>query len=265
MTVAIPGDPNTFNTTITAPTGGDARNAASVATPLEQLANRTAFLKNRLDNGVKRIRQFDDLAELKAATGLTDGEHCFVRDDDYFGLYEYQIASTTPQSLPWIVVPDAPTPGRYFHSCLRLIDYNTGAPRAAVKPTFCPKPLAYNVSNGTPSITATSWTTILTLSVTLAVDDLVSIDATVDAWMASSPLDASRLTLFVERPDTTEVQLGTYITAQVWREGRTLTRVYEAAAAGAHIFKLKGLVLNGSDTLNINYDIGALRCLILEK
>jgi hypothetical protein len=42
-------DVSTFTDPVTAPAGGDVRNAASVVDPVQKLANRTRWLKNRID------------------------------------------------------------------------------------------------------------------------------------------------------------------------------------------------------------------------
>lgn len=94
--------------TQTAPAQGEARTAASVATPLQNATDRSQYLKRRLDliqtedEGVRRLRVVASVAALQAVTDHVDGTIIEVAD---VGLYRFDGASALSQLLPRIVQP----------------------------------------------------------------------------------------------------------------------------------------------------------------
>jgi hypothetical protein len=90
-------DSVTWATSISAPASGDLRRALTVETPLQQLANRTAYLKDQTEvTGVKRIQYVADFSAAAALTGLTDGDLVLI---GRYGLYIY--GNTVSLTSPW--------------------------------------------------------------------------------------------------------------------------------------------------------------------
>lgn len=68
-------DVDEFTSPCSAPADGDTRNAASVLTPLQKLANRTRYLYNILTStGVQKIRTVGSTAAMKGLSGMAAGD-----------------------------------------------------------------------------------------------------------------------------------------------------------------------------------------------
>lgn len=121
MPVTLTDDPSVFPD-IQAPVGADGRDAASVAVPLQRLANRTRQTKNRVDfiapstDGVRVFRTVASIAALQAigAPDHIDGSYAVVED---IGFYRYDVDSLTAALSPVVVQPTdvigGGTPGRW--------------------------------------------------------------------------------------------------------------------------------------------------------
>lgn len=92
----------TFYNTCTGPTGGGARTAASVNTPLQTILDNTGYLKNLFDasNGVKRIRRYTTVSAAKAETGFADGDTAIVTGA---GVYLFSASSTVAGDDRWVL------------------------------------------------------------------------------------------------------------------------------------------------------------------
>jgi len=92
----------TFYSTCTGPSGGGARTAASVNTPLQTILDNTGYLKNLFDssNGVKRIRRYTTVSAAKAATGFADGDTAVVTGA---GVYLFSASSTVTGDDRWVL------------------------------------------------------------------------------------------------------------------------------------------------------------------
>lgn len=92
----------------TSPVAGEPRTAGSVETPLQNAADRSQYLYDRLmfvdptREGARRLRRFANLADLKAATDIPTGTVALV---DGVGLYEYDSASTAAELSPVAIKP----------------------------------------------------------------------------------------------------------------------------------------------------------------
>lgn len=105
------------------PVAGEPRTGTSVETPFQQAADRTQYLKDRLDfidstkEGARRIRRVASLTALKALVDRPDKGFCFV---DTHGLYQFDAASLAVSFDPIIVRPtDLATDGvagRWLHA-----------------------------------------------------------------------------------------------------------------------------------------------------
>lgn len=104
MPVDIPGSSASYPANVRAPVGGESRTAASVSNGLTDLANRTAYLKGVLDDGVQKIRTLDNIAALKALTGMSTNDVAFVPGKR---LYRFNGASSVAGDDDWIVTPDS--------------------------------------------------------------------------------------------------------------------------------------------------------------
>lgn len=110
-----------FTGTITAPSDGDARNAASVLGPLRALTNRTRYLLNRILGGIPRIQFFGDLAGLQnvPTSESLHGNIAVALDAmGRTGIYVYRTDFSGPNAHPYIVKPAGVadgTAGRWVH------------------------------------------------------------------------------------------------------------------------------------------------------
>lgn len=99
------------------PNGGDARNAASIRPGFQALTNRTAYAKNLLDTGVKRVRTFASLSAMRGAAAPSSGEHGVVPD---YGLYQYISSSTQADDTINVIQPTAVSGAGRWHQVNRL-------------------------------------------------------------------------------------------------------------------------------------------------
>jgi hypothetical protein len=125
-------DPSIFPVQ-TSPVAGESRTAISIETPLQNSANRSAWLKSRLDyvdpsgNGARRLRAVTSIAALRALTDLTTGV-CVV---DGVGLYVYMPSSTATELEPFVVKPTSVGggAGRWHWEALAALDVANGIPK----------------------------------------------------------------------------------------------------------------------------------------
>lgn len=112
-------DVDAFTAPIVAPADGDTRDAASVLTGFQGLANRAKYLYERvITDGVRKVRRFVDTTALKALTGQSHGDIAIVDTDTYLGLYIYDTTVSGADVNPWALKPNGfadGTPGRWRH------------------------------------------------------------------------------------------------------------------------------------------------------
>lgn len=112
----------------TTPLGSEARNAASLATSLQQQSNRSYYVQQLCEVlGVPRIRAVTDIAALQALslTGITDGDLRLITGTEFFGVYRYVAASVAAAAQPWIVQP-AVGSGRWIHTMYDAVGASNG-------------------------------------------------------------------------------------------------------------------------------------------
>lgn len=107
MPKSLTGNPALFPAQ-TSPVAGEPRTSGSIETPLQNAADRAQFVYDRMmfvdptRDGVRRLRRFATLADMKAEADLTDGGVALV---DGVGLYEYRAASTASELSPVAIKP----------------------------------------------------------------------------------------------------------------------------------------------------------------
>ena len=123
MPTNLVGNPASFPTQ-TAPVGGDPRTASSVSTPLQNAADRSEYLKDRLifldpnQEGVRRIRNVTGgPAAIQALTDHSDGD--FILEMSTGFLYQYFASSAATVTTYGIIKPtDVVGNGRWISSLL---------------------------------------------------------------------------------------------------------------------------------------------------
>lgn len=178
-------DSSTFTSPIQVPTNGDPVDAGP-SDPLragfQGLANRTKYIKDLLDGGVRRVQYYSSTAALAAVTGMVNGDVAIV-NSTYLGLYIYDTSNSGAAVLPWFVKPDGyadGTPGRWrhlFHSfgvnASSSLDENRWAIPVANAMPMAPQ---FITSNSTPVTLSGSYQDVgpsLSLASLLAGDVLV--------------------------------------------------------------------------------------------
>jgi hypothetical protein len=102
----------TFDATVPTPDDGEGATGAGLDGMAQPLANRTQYLKAKVDaDGVPRIARSADITALKAVTGMVTEDLRYVPGN---GLYRFDSASATGELLPWVVQPNAGS-GRWHH------------------------------------------------------------------------------------------------------------------------------------------------------
>lgn len=111
-------DSSTFTSPIVVPTDGDTRNAASVLTAFQGLANRTKYVKDFLDNGVPKLRFASNATALKALTGMTDKEVCLV---PMVGVFFFRSGAAGSEVGTWLYPADDAS-GYWYNALVSLYD-----------------------------------------------------------------------------------------------------------------------------------------------
>ena len=92
-----------FPVPVSVPKDGELATGAAFETPYQQLANRTAYLRQKVEViGVDRIHRAGSFAGLKAVSGMAPLD---LRVVDDFGIYWYDPSSTLGEALPHLVRP----------------------------------------------------------------------------------------------------------------------------------------------------------------
>lgn len=104
---------DTFTAAVPSIDDGDTASGPVFTSPVQALANRTKYLKARIEtDGVKKRYRVATLAALKALTGLADGDVVVVLASNVE--YIYRAAASDVSDGSFIVTPDAPTTGRFL-------------------------------------------------------------------------------------------------------------------------------------------------------
>jgi hypothetical protein len=213
--------------TQTAPIAGEPRTAAGIELPLQNSADRTAYLKDRLDfldatkEGARRLRRFASIAALKASTDHDEGT---VAQVDGVGLYQYDSASAVAELSPLVLAPTdvGGGAGRWLVVGYGMLDVANGIPKldgSAKLPTARlaaadgdGRIVASAVRNGlvdlqflTITSASTTSTTLVdisgTLSVTAAIGDRLEISLSCKARNTSGGAEG-QLKIVLTQPDT---------------------------------------------------------------
>lgn len=113
----IPGNSASYPANIQVPEDGDRRNAASVATALEQLADRTAYIYAKgIIDGATKVKRVSSSAVLKAiaSADVQDGDLRRVANS---GIYVYFDTLSVAELAPFVYRPDdvdPQDPGRWI-------------------------------------------------------------------------------------------------------------------------------------------------------
>lgn len=98
-------DVSTFTTPVLGPAGGEARTAASVLTGLQALANRTAYINDRLVAGITHLRDVADAAALRAISTHANGDVAALQGGNNGRVFIYDAASTKLDDGVLVVKP----------------------------------------------------------------------------------------------------------------------------------------------------------------
>lgn len=158
----LPGDPATYPANVRAPSDDENRNDTVFGRPLQDLADRTAFLHRR-DVGLSVASLFD----LIALSGVTVGDCATVRS---YGQYFYTMSSLTALS-PWVMAAGGMGAGYWVHAARKpLLNESDGGIGMQPKidpallgpqlyyggPLTLPSPLVpQQVTSATPTVVAT--------------------------------------------------------------------------------------------------------------
>lgn len=116
-------DSSTFTTPVVAPTGGDVRNAASVVTALQALANRTKYLNDALILGATKAKSYADAAALRAETAHGNGSIAVLNGGSTGAVYIYDAASIRADDGALCIKPTdvGGGAGRWLHPAVKLL------------------------------------------------------------------------------------------------------------------------------------------------
>lgn len=102
---------STFTTDVTVPNDGDTRNAASVRSAFQALADRTKFLKDIIGaggTGATRLRTVTTSAALRALTDMDEGDLALLKpgDPSSQAIFVYSSGASNAEISGWIYEPD---------------------------------------------------------------------------------------------------------------------------------------------------------------
>lgn len=134
MPLSLVDDASSFPANVRAPSAAELRTAESVQMGMQDLANRTANTKSRVDgiapittNGVRRVQTFASAAALTAvpAAKRADGDIAFVVG---LGLFWFVAASVVAADGVFVIVTDD-TSGRWISNVFMSISIANGVAR----------------------------------------------------------------------------------------------------------------------------------------
>lgn len=248
-------DVDEFTSPCTAPADGDTRNATSVLTPLQKLANRTRWLYNKITNGVPRIKFYSDIADLRDLTGMVNGDVVVV-NDTYLGLYVYDTGVSGAEVYPWSIKPTGVLDGasgrwRHIFNTFGVTSATLGSNKwifnSPGRVVEALEAVVTSPSSNTYADSA-SWQDVgLSLTKTLVIGDIIQLAATT-VW-AVDTTDSVSYRLRVEAPGGNSVLDGSqHEVNPIAANKKNLfhaTGKWTAAEAGSHTFKLQILVQAG--------------------
>jgi hypothetical protein len=117
-----------------APEGGEPRTAQNIEAALQDAADRSAYLQDRVNYldpdraGATRIRREVSVVALKASTNHSSRVVCYV---DGVGIYQYDATSTAADASPFVIKPTdvGVNPGAWILSGFGALDVANGIPK----------------------------------------------------------------------------------------------------------------------------------------
>lgn len=174
-------DVDEFTDPCTAPADGDTRNAASVLTPFQKLANRTRYLYNVLTStGVRKIRTVASSGALKALTGMVPGDVAILLSG-VPQLYVYRSIALAGSDLAGMRYDSTTAIGQWVSAWFYLASLSSGSPRLDVQTLPPPNRIVdvvedYQVSPSATNATLGGGIFGPTLSIPVEENDIVLID-----------------------------------------------------------------------------------------
>jgi len=255
-------DVSTFTSPVAVPADGDARNAASVETPFQSLANRTKYLKDTIEAGSTKIRLVSSTAALKALTGMTTGDVAMVSTSAAeMGLYVFRTGSVVADQEYWFYQANDAT-GMWRRDIYPLAGYSNTDGLAKLNDSVVVVPnrirdiLRYSSSEVTLSESA-SWQTVLTSgSMTLYNGDEVILSFASSAKNTDITISPVSIRIAVTNPTPTTADAGTStITYDFYTNNKRIhvgtQAVYTAAATGSHTLLVQALLPTGAGPYDV--------------
>jgi hypothetical protein len=144
-------DKTKFPTAVRVPVDGDDANGANFELPYQQLADRTAYLREETEGqGVRRIRHAGKLDALRTIVPVMQLEMRWV---DGYGLFAYDQTLAGPEQLPWRVMSTVAV-GGWFNVMFALRSEVGRAAYTNLTPRNVPSSSA-SVSNDVPGMSVT--------------------------------------------------------------------------------------------------------------
>lgn len=127
-------DVSTFTDPCTAPADGDVRNATSVLTPFQALANRTRWLYNVLTStGITKVRKVTSTTNLKAIAGPVEGDVAVLASGGIPQVYLFRSVALAGADIPGARYDSTVVIGQWVSPWLYLADTSGASPRLDVQ------------------------------------------------------------------------------------------------------------------------------------
>lgn len=271
MSHAYNGNPASFTAAITLPDDGDAKNASSVNTPLEGLADQVAYLKNVTDVvGVNAIRNGTAI-QMVAITAPPDGTVFNVLG---IGMYTFKVGSIAANDS-LLVIPSTDATGKWIHALGFGANSNQGfvvvgaatAPGGRILASLVPNRLvALAFISSIPSAFTSSSSTPVDItgygvSLTCVAGDVLLIDTSISWIIAVGGSGQCYSELAVVDGGTTTViatenlvQLNPPISAPVFGYSK-FTRAYVVINSGTVTVKGRVRGIDPTDTISMGKGI----------
>lgn len=190
---------SSWDTVIPVGADGEGLTHAMLAAFCQPLANRTHWLYTLCTStGVKRIREFADIATMKASTGAASGDIAYVPNK---GLYRYLSTGVGPEAQPWSAEHAAG--GVWYHELYAVQATNLATlsgGRVVQRPAYAmvnQTSASFGASPDTDYATTTSlsWTdtTALVSMTNVEIGDELTVDVHFSIAMSSSFIGRVRL------------------------------------------------------------------------
>lgn len=211
----------------------------------QEIANRTRWVKNLLDGGVKKIRTVADLTALRGITGQANGDIAFATDSlGRRAFWLYDTSSSGAEAAPYRIKPTGfadVTAGRWVHflAYFGIAQATEADNKLQFRGLGSIVEIIDRHDASTTTFSAAAWENVtgLSISKSLTIGDVLDVESIL-VWATDDASATQSFRLRVETPSGNAVLDGTETTLHAIANGKRMQVVmrgrYTATEGGTH-------------------------------